>query len=59
MMLTARPPHRMQRNRQRLTIEGNGALSSTPTASKVTEPDCKHPACLHVSRKAVTPMDFR
>jgi hypothetical protein len=37
MMLTARPPQRVQTKWRRSTIDGNDARSSTPAAEKVTE----------------------
>jgi hypothetical protein len=37
MMLTVRPPQCVQTKRRRSAIDGNGARSSTPAASKVTE----------------------
>jgi hypothetical protein len=37
MMLTARPPQRVQTKRWRSTIDGKDARSSTSTAAKVTE----------------------
>jgi hypothetical protein len=37
MMLTARPPQRVQTKRRRTAIDGNGARSSTPAAAKVDE----------------------
>jgi hypothetical protein len=37
MMLTARPPQRVQTKRRRSVIDGKGARSSTPAAAKVTK----------------------
>jgi hypothetical protein len=40
-------------------IDGNGASSATPAASKIMQAECRQSARLHVTRKPVTPVDFR
>jgi hypothetical protein len=37
IMLTARPPQRVQTKRRHSAIDGNGARSSTPVAANVTK----------------------